>query len=144
VAPLTVETEVNGDSKRTNARGPFLVSSLGLLCKYKYTIFLSCLGCSSRPSTKFSIPLSPSPSKLGRQPCWVACLLVCVSDGDKEIEIVYGEEKKILYWADYIEQPKQIKKKSHHKSNCHCRLSATRNGTTVDYKCPFSVSGNGK
>ncbi len=26
-----------------------------------------------------SIHLSPSPSKLGRQPCWVACLLVCVS-----------------------------------------------------------------
>jgi hypothetical protein len=24
--------------------------------------------------------LSPSPSKLGRHPCWVACLLVCVSD----------------------------------------------------------------
>ncbi len=27
-----------------------------------------------------SIPLSPSPSKLGMQPCWVAYLLVCVSD----------------------------------------------------------------
>jgi hypothetical protein len=26
-----------------------------------------------------SIPLSPSPSKQGRQPCWVACLLVCAS-----------------------------------------------------------------
>ncbi len=26
-----------------------------------------------------SIPLSPSASKLGSQPCWVACLLVCVS-----------------------------------------------------------------
>ncbi len=26
--------------------------------------------------------LSPSPSKLGRQPCWVACLLVCVSGGN--------------------------------------------------------------
>jgi hypothetical protein len=32
----------------------------------------------SSPYT-FSIPLSKSPSKLGRQPCWVACLLVCVS-----------------------------------------------------------------
>ena len=41
------------------------------------------LGCSSRPNTKYFFPhrtlLSPSPSKLGRQPCWVACLLVCVS-----------------------------------------------------------------
>jgi hypothetical protein len=30
-------------------------------------------------SYTISMPLSPSPSKLGRQPCWVACLLVCVS-----------------------------------------------------------------
>jgi hypothetical protein len=29
--------------------------------------------------TYISIPLSPSPSKLGRQTCWVACLLLCVS-----------------------------------------------------------------
>ncbi len=43
---LTVETEANGDSKRTNERNLFLVGSS---------------------------------SKLGRQPCWVACLLVCVS-----------------------------------------------------------------
>jgi hypothetical protein len=28
-----------------------------------------------------SISLSLSPSKLGRQPFWVACLLVCVSGG---------------------------------------------------------------
>jgi hypothetical protein len=32
----------------------------------------------SSPYT-ISVTLSPSPSKLGRQPCWVACLLVCVS-----------------------------------------------------------------
>ncbi len=31
----------------------------------------------SSPYT-ISIPLSPSPSKLGRQPCWVACLLVSI------------------------------------------------------------------
>jgi hypothetical protein len=29
---LTVETEVNGDLKSTNERGPFWVGSLGLLC----------------------------------------------------------------------------------------------------------------
>jgi hypothetical protein len=68
---LTVETEVNGDSKSTNERGPSLAGSLGLLCWYK--IFLFCLGCSSRPSTKyfffltmhFSIPLSLSPRQAG-------------------------------------------------------------------------------
>jgi hypothetical protein len=31
----------------------------------------------------FPIPLSPSPSNLGMQPCWVACLLVRVS-GDAD------------------------------------------------------------
>ncbi len=36
----------------------------------------------SSPYT-FSIPLSPLPSKLGRQPCWVAYLLLCVSCGDR-------------------------------------------------------------
>ncbi len=59
---LTFETEVNGDSKSTNERGPSLVGSLGLLCRYKRFCF--CLVFSSRPSTTFSIPLSPSPSKL--------------------------------------------------------------------------------
>ncbi len=47
---LTVETEVNGDSKCTN-EGPSLVGSLGLPCRYKR--FLFCLGCSSRPSVKY-------------------------------------------------------------------------------------------
>jgi hypothetical protein len=46
---LTAETEVNGDSKGTNERGPTLVGSLGLSCRYK--IFLFSLDCSSCPST---------------------------------------------------------------------------------------------
>jgi hypothetical protein len=48
--PMLTETEVNGDSKSTNERGPSLVGSLGLSCRYNR--FLSCLGCSSRPRTK--------------------------------------------------------------------------------------------
>ncbi len=67
---LTVETEVNGDSKSTNERVPFLVGSLGSLCQNKI--------CFSSPYT-ISLPLSPSPSKLGRQPCWVTFLLVFIS-----------------------------------------------------------------
>ncbi len=43
---LTVETEVNGNSKYI-WKGPFLVGLLGLLCRYKR--FLFSLGCSSRP-----------------------------------------------------------------------------------------------
>ncbi len=84
----TVESEVNGDSKSTNERGPSLVGSLGCCAGYRD---LSCLGCSRRPSTKyFSLPytfsfrLSPLPSKLNIHSCWVACLLVCVSDCDGE------------------------------------------------------------
>ncbi len=75
---LTVETEVNGDSKSTNERGPSLVGSsyraetIDFCSALAYLVspifFIS-------PST-ISVPLSPSPNKLGRQPCWVACLLV--------------------------------------------------------------------
>jgi hypothetical protein len=74
-ALLTVETEANGDSKSTNEKDPSLVGSLGSSCRYNR--FLSCLGCSSRLSTKYffsspctnSIHLSPSPTKLDRQSC---------------------------------------------------------------------------
>jgi hypothetical protein len=66
---LTVETEANGDSKSTNEKGPSLVGSLGSRVPVQ-EIFISCIGCSSRPSTKYV--------NLGRQSCWVACLLVCV------------------------------------------------------------------
>ncbi len=51
---LTVETEVNGDSKRTNYRGPSLVSSLDSSCRYNR--FLSCFGCSSQPSANYYFP----------------------------------------------------------------------------------------
>jgi hypothetical protein len=51
---LTVETEVNGDSKSTNERSPSLVGSMGLSCRYKP--FLFCLGCSGQPSTKYFFP----------------------------------------------------------------------------------------
>ncbi len=80
---LAVETEVNGDSGSTDERDPSLVGSLGLSCPYKR--FLSYLG-SSRPGsnilphrTLFQFICPPLPSKLDRQPCWVTCLLVCVS-----------------------------------------------------------------
>ncbi len=51
---LTVETEANEDSKSTNERGPALVASLVLSCRYKRFSF--CLGCSRRPSTKYFFP----------------------------------------------------------------------------------------
>jgi hypothetical protein len=48
---LTVGTEVHRDLEGTNERGPSLVGLLGLSCRYKRVLF--CLGCSSRPSTKY-------------------------------------------------------------------------------------------
>jgi hypothetical protein len=51
---VTVETEANGDSKSTYARGPSFVGSLGSSCRYKK--FLSCLVRSSPPCTKYFFP----------------------------------------------------------------------------------------
>ncbi len=48
---LTVETEVNGDSKSTNERGPSLVMFVGRVVPVQETLF--CLNCSSWPSTKY-------------------------------------------------------------------------------------------
>ncbi len=53
---LTVETEMHGDSKRTNERGlSWLVCwACPAVCRYKR--FLFCLGFSSQPSTKDFFP----------------------------------------------------------------------------------------
>jgi len=82
VTPADCWNEVNVDSKKQMIGIlPWLV--LDSSCWYKR--FLSCLGCSSQPSTKYYFPHRrlfhfinpPSPSNLGRQACWFACL--CVS-----------------------------------------------------------------
>jgi hypothetical protein len=78
---MTVETEVNGDSKSTNERGSYWVAWFVRLVVPVQEIFvLSWLLQSAQYKIFFSskytisIPLSLSPSKLGWQPCWVACL----------------------------------------------------------------------
>ncbi len=45
MAAPTVETEVNGDSKSTDEKGPSLVMSVGLVVPIQETLL--CLGCSS-------------------------------------------------------------------------------------------------
>ncbi len=76
----TVETEMNGDSKSTNKRGPSLVDSL---VQETFVLPLPLLSAQCKiffsSSYTISITLSPSPRLLGRQPSWVAYLLVCVS-----------------------------------------------------------------
>ncbi len=77
-----LETEVNGVSKSANERGPSFIHVACRACTRDFCSALAALvgpvqNIFSSPYT-ISMPLSPSPSKLGRQPCWVACLLVCV------------------------------------------------------------------
>jgi hypothetical protein len=68
---LTVETELNGDSCCVCCSGTRdFCSALAALVGPVQTI---------SPYT-ISMPSSPSTSKLGRQPCWAAYLLVCVSE----------------------------------------------------------------
>jgi hypothetical protein len=83
---LTVESGVNGDSKSTNERGYCLGWLVRWVCRASTRVFvlpLTALVCpvlnifSSQYTN--SILLSPPPSKLGKQLCWVACLLVYVS-----------------------------------------------------------------
>jgi hypothetical protein len=85
---LTVKTEANGASKSTNKSEPFLVCCWA--CAAEQEIFvLPWLLLSAQYKLLFSslftisIPLSPIASKLARQPCWVACLLACVSRSHK-------------------------------------------------------------
>ncbi len=42
------------------------------------------------PPYTISMPLSLLPKKVGKQPCWVACLLVCVSgDSRAQQDVIY-------------------------------------------------------
>ncbi len=103
---LSVETEVNGDSKGTTERGHSLIGSLDLSCRYKG--ILPYFGCSIRPSNK--IFLSPSPSKLGTRQASVlgrlSFSLVCVSvknaqkPADITINTIPITEKSKTYVVD--------------------------------------------
>ncbi len=74
---LTVETEVNGDSKSTNQRGPSLVGSLGPSCHYAiirdfYPAFASLVSsvqnifCSPFTISIYVSPLAPIAQQAGR------------------------------------------------------------------------------
>jgi hypothetical protein len=71
---MTVETEVDVDSKRTNERGPSMVGLLGLSgCRCNRFFYSALTFYLAQYNIFFSLV------KLGRQPCWVAYLLECVS-----------------------------------------------------------------
>ncbi len=79
-----VETEVNGDSKRTNERGPILDGSWACCaaCFALAALVGPVQNIFSRALAYFSSFVPIAFSK-GTQPCWVACLSVCVSVHDK-------------------------------------------------------------
>ncbi len=52
-----------------------------------------------RPTRDFITPCNPE-THTKRQATQDNCPPSLLGDGDKWIEIVYGEEKHILYWAD--------------------------------------------
>ncbi len=77
---------MTGDSKRTYDRGPFLVGGGGGGIRAGTGDFCSALAALVGPvqnvcflTIHYFNAFVPLPSKLGRKPYWVACLLVCVS-----------------------------------------------------------------
>ncbi len=101
-AAKILDSGVGIESRENTVVGGFI----GLVVQVQR--FLSFLGCSSRPSTKhfFSSPytishhLSESPSKLGRQSCRFAFILICVSTREilimESIKIEKEKEERIL------------------------------------------------
>jgi hypothetical protein len=81
---LTVETEVNGDSKSANEKGlPWLVH---WACREGTRDFCSAVAALVRQykiifprRSLFQFLCPHRPASWDRLPCWVACLLVCVS-----------------------------------------------------------------
>jgi hypothetical protein len=101
---MTVETEVNGNSKGTNERGPSLVGSLGLLCRHKRFLFsLRCFNgkikCPHRTLFQSLCPYCPA-----RQPCWVACLLVCLWKRHCTYSLVYSTYIIFLCYSPFYFQ----------------------------------------
>jgi hypothetical protein len=78
--PLLSATEINGDSKSTNEGVPPWLFRKCLSCRDKSAQYKQFF---SSPYI-ISISLSTSHFKLGRQSHWIACLLVCVSGGDRQ------------------------------------------------------------
>ncbi len=92
----------------TNERGPSVLWA----CRVGAQDFCSALASLVGPVQIFvsspytvSIPLPSSPSKLGRQPCWVACLLVCVSGFRSTFQHISNEPQFAVLYAVNQWQP---------------------------------------
>ncbi len=92
-------------------------------CIYKR--FWSCLGCSRRQSAIYffphpytiSIHLPPSPSKLGRQSCWVACRYLCSSPPRPYVVVTCEEWCRYSRRGWFVLAPIRTRALSH-EENC--------------------------
>ncbi len=79
-APLTAVSQVNGDSKSSNERGPFLVGSLGFSCRCKRfypglaALLILIKKCLTAHFFILFVPTTHYLANLGRHSCRTACL----------------------------------------------------------------------
>jgi hypothetical protein len=127
----------NGDS-RVHLTGVLILGWFIGLVVQAQEIFVPSWLPSSRSSTffsslaTFSLDLSPSPSKLGRQSCCVTCLLISVSGGGKGgAESVWVIFKNSFYDCSTAELWNQLFDKCSQNNKCPCCKVRPQENTLV-------------
>ncbi len=124
---LTIETEVNRD---TNERVLFYFVRRACRARDFCSVLAALVGPVQNifsPPYTILFPLSPSPSKLGRQSCWVACLLICVSDSPFHHRWKNEKGKDVLEGVQVVGKRQRVTKR--------CRLSLLTN-SALSYTSP--------
>jgi hypothetical protein len=114
-------------------------------CRAAQGIFLFCLGCSclgTKQNTFFLVvhyfisfvPIAQP--KLGRQPCWVACLLICVS-GSYIVYIVLGRERMRCFTSVY--NVRTVVWKRRRVYSAHSFTVSCRGGEGLHYQFVYST-----
>jgi len=97
--------------------GFFLGSFAGLVAPVQ-EIFCSALAALVGPVRNIFFPspytilinLSSSPSKLGRQPCWLTCLVVCVSGIYHYTVFLKSHPSHSIFFAQYTQKKMSLVK----------------------------------
>ncbi len=99
---LLLNNLLDWDSLSTYERGPSMVGSLGSSCRIRdfcpaLAALISTVQYMFTSSHTFSLPLSSSPSNLGRQTCRVAFFLICCNDCKTHTPTMYP-----CYWRGML------------------------------------------